>query len=519
LILTDVLNIFIPYLRDIPYNLTNASLALLCTLTIIDIANMVFKVEETDWIKWLIAKIMKVGMLLFIIKNYTYLLKEIRLGFIKIGNLALGKSLSSSDFLESPSKIIDLALNLSTKIWDIVGYNPKTWIFLLIILIIVLSFSFIAFQIIITWIEFYLLCGLSIIFIPFGAIKVGESYYTNVLKTIVGCSIKMCILNIILLLSEKIISSISLKNITFNSSIATTVTIALLAYLIMSIPNLATALLTGSPALSANEALRAGAAGLTTAIAGLTMATNTLGKGVSTAGSVARSGGQIASGTLDGIKGGADLGGMAGGLAGSVFGPTGEAIGSSLGKVAGGVAGGTLGGMYSAGKLGVDNLAQKMGYGNLSSKRTGNSKGTGATSGSSSQETGDSRGTEATPGSSNQETGDSRGTEATPGSSNQETGDSRGTGATSGSSSQETGDSRGTGATSGSSSQETGDSRGTEATPGSSNQETGDSRGIGATPGSSSSQETSKLKSKDIWNNQTSTGEVRLNGEKIGDNK
>ena len=484
MLLNDVLDIFLSHLEKIPYNLTNTSLALLCTLTVIDIANMVFKIEETDWVKWLISKIMKVGMLIFIIKNYTYLLKEIRLGFIKIGNLALGISLNSSNYLEDPSKIIDLSLDISSKMWEVVGYNPKTWLFLLIILMILLSFAFIAFQIIITWIEFYLLCGLSIIFIPFGTIKVGENYYTNVLKTIVGCSIKMCILNLILLLSEKVIMSLSLNNISFDSCIVTVTTVMLLAYLIMSIPNLATSLLTGSPTLSANDALRAGVAGLTTAIAGLTMASKTLGKGLSTAGSVARGGGQIASGTLDGIKGGADLGGIAGGLAGGVFGPTGEAIGSSLGKVAGGVTGGTLGGIYSAGKLGVDNLAQKMGYSNTSSKGTGNSKRTETTSKSNSQETGNSRGTEMTSENNSQGTGDSRGTETTSGNSSQGTGDSRGTGAT----------------------------------PGSSSQETGDSRGAETTSGSNS-QETSKLKSKDIWNKQTSTGKVRLNGEKIGDNK
>ncbi|WP_293723944.1 type IV secretion system protein [uncultured Cetobacterium sp.] len=468
MLLNDVLEIFLSHLRNIPLNLTNASLALLCTLTVIDIANMVFRLEETDWLKWLLGKVMKVGLLLFLIKKYTYILGAIKDGFIKIGNLALGKNLSSSELMYYPSKIIDMSWNLTSQMWELVGVNPKSWIFLIIMFLTILGFAFIAFQVIITWIEFYLLCGISIIFIPFGTIKVGENYYTNVLKTIVGCSIKLCILNILLLLSEDILNKLVLINSKVHSSITLMCVVLILAYLIMSIPNLATSLLTGSPTLSANDALRAGAAGLTTAIAGLTMATNTLGKGVSTAGTVARGGGQIASGTLDGIKGGADLGGMAGGLAGSVFGPTGEAIGSSLGKVAGGVAGGMAGGMYSAGKLGVDNLSQKMGYGNLSSKGTGNSKGTGATPGNSSQETGNSKGTGATPGSSSQETGDSRGTGATPGSSNQETGDSRGT---------------------------------------------------GTTPGSSSSQETNKLKSKDIWNNQTSTGEVRLNGEKIGDNK
>lgn len=404
MLLNDVLDIFLSHLEKIPYNLTNASLALLCTLTIIDITNMVFKLDETDWVKWLIAKTMKVGMLLFIIKNYTYLLKEVRLGFVKIGNLALGKDLSSSTLLSYPSKIIDMSWNLTSQMWELVGVNPKSWIFLIIMFLTILGFAFIAFQVIITWIEFYLLCGISIIFIPFGTIKVGENYYTNVLKTIVGCSIKLCILNILLLLSEDILNELVLINSKIHSSITLMCVVLILAYLIMSIPNLATSLLTGSPTLSANDALRAGVAGLTTAIAGLTMASKTLGKGLSTTGSVARGGGQIASGTLDGIKGGVDLGGISGGLAGSVFGPTGEAIGSSLGKIVGGVAGGTLGGMYSAGKLGVDNLAQRMGYGNLSSKGTSNIKGTGVTSGSKSQGTGDVKGAEATPESNNQET-------------------------------------------------------------------------------------------------------------------
>lgn len=378
-------------------NLTNASLALLCTLTVIDIANMVFRLEETDWLKWLLGKVMKVGLLLFLIKKYTYILGAIKDGFIKIGNLALGKNLSSSELMYYPSNIIDMSWNLTSQMWELVGVNPKSWIFLIIMFLTILGFAFIAFQVIITWIEFYLLCGISIIFIPFGTIKVGENYYTNVLKTIVGCSIKLCILNILLLLSEDILNELVLINSKIHSSITLMCVVLILAYLIMSIPNLATSLLTGSPTLSANDALRAG-------VAGLTMASKTLGKGLSTTGSVARGGGQIASGTLDGIKGGVDLGGISGGLAGSVFGPTGEAIGSSLGKIVGGVAGGTLGGMYSAGKLGVDNLAQRMGYGNLSSKGTSNIKGTGVTSGSKSQGTGDVKGAEATPESNNQET-------------------------------------------------------------------------------------------------------------------
>lgn len=337
MVLTQVLNVFLDILEKIPKNLTNASLALLGTFVVIDIATAIFKVDEIDWQKWLVQKVIRIGMLTWMIKNYSWILGEVLNGFIKIANIAVGNGSSLvSDLVTNPSKIVDYAIAQSSKFLELVGLSPKTWIYLIVIIFIVASMFFIAFQVIITMTEFYLLTGISIIFIPFGAIKMGENYYTNVLKTVVGCSIKVGILNLLLLISEKIIFNISLTQVTFESGVAMLSTLLILAYLITSVPSMATSLVTGSPALSANDALRTGAAAVGAAATAVTMMAKTAYTGASAAAGAA-------SGAAQGMSKGADIGADMGGLAGKMGGNAGLA-----GRAVGGLAGGALGAVAGA---------------------------------------------------------------------------------------------------------------------------------------------------------------------------
>lgn len=338
MILTNILGTLAGILYKIPQNLTNASLALLITFILLDLSLAIFKVDEIDWQKWLVNKVFRAGMLTWIIRNYSWILDEVKNGFLKIGNLALGNAGKKSDFMENPSKIIDLALDVNSKIIDQITAHPSTWVLSLILIFTLFAFFMIALQIIITMTEFYLLTGLSIIFIPFGALKVGENYYQNVLKTIVGCSIKICVLNLMLQITEQmILASIPTK---FNLDTVTVmvVTLLVLAYLITSVPSMATSLVTGSPALSASDALRTGAAAVGAAATAVTMMAKTAYTGASAAAGVA-------SGAAQGMSKGADIGADLGGIAGKMGGNAGLA-----GRALGGLAGGALG--AAAGALG-----------------------------------------------------------------------------------------------------------------------------------------------------------------------
>ena len=349
--LTQVLETFLDVLFVIPDNLRNISLSLLCVFTIIDISLEVFNLEETNWNKYIVKKTFRVGILIFLITKWGWLLDEIVLGFQKVANKAINMNITNDNFFKNPSKVIDLGMDIGSKILDQGSViTPLTNLLLIFIYgLIMIGFFFFAFSIILTLIEFYLLTGFAIIFIPFGTLKVGENYYTNVLKLVVGSSIKVGILNLIILITQPIILNLStnLGNGTNNFLHAAAV-ILILAYIALQIPSMAASLMTGSPALNASAALQTGLAGLRTAVAGVGAAATTIAAG---AGAYA--------GAMNGANSMADKGGMAGsklgGAIGGIFGPggvaVGQAIGGAFGTAVGGVAGmanGAAQGAYSS---------------------------------------------------------------------------------------------------------------------------------------------------------------------------
>ena len=337
--LTEVLDIFLNKLDKIPDNLKNTALGLLCVFTIIDISLEVFNLEETNWNKYIVKKTFRVGILIFLITKWSWLLKEIVKGFIKVSELGIKVTMSSNDYFNNPSKLIDIGYDLAVKIMGAFRFSsPSTYILIIVWLFIIIGFFFLAFSIILNWIEYYILTGIAIIFIPFGTLKVGENYYTNVFKTVIGSAIKMCVLNLVILISQPIIEEVTLNiDNKINSFLHIAAVILILAYIALQIPSMAASLMTGSPALNASAALQTGLAGLRTAVAGV---------------------GAYA-GAMSGANSMADKGGMVGskfgGAIGGIFGPggvaVGQAIGGAFGTAVGGVAGmasGAAQGAYSS---------------------------------------------------------------------------------------------------------------------------------------------------------------------------
>ena len=348
--LTEVLDIFLNKLDKIPDNLKNTSLGLLCIFTIIDISLEVFNLEETNWNKYIVKKTFRVGVLIFLITRWSWLLKEIVKGSIKVSELGIRTTMNNNDYFNNPSKLIDVGYDLAVKIMESFRFSsPSTYILIIVWLFIIIGFFFLAFSIIMNWIEYYILTGIAIIFLPFGTLKVGENYYTNVFKIVVGTAIKMCVLNLVILISQPIIEEVTLNvDNKINSFLHVAAVILILAYIALQIPSMAASLMTGSPALNASAALQTGLAGLRTAVAGVGAAATTIAAG---AGAYA--------GAMSGANSMADKGGMAGsklgGAIGGIFGPggvaVGQAIGGAFGTAVGGVAGmasGAAQGAYSS---------------------------------------------------------------------------------------------------------------------------------------------------------------------------
>lgn len=385
--LTDVLEIFIEKLEVLPQNLENPALKLLMILTVLDITWQVFKVEEINWNKWLVQKIMRVGLLIWIIKSYDWLLTEIINGFIMIGEIGFGKSLESSSlYIKNPSLLIVKAGALGEVILKATKLtSPRTWANLILWAFLMIGFFFIAFSIIIIWIEFYLLTGIGIMFIPFGTLKTGETYFQNVCKIIVGCGIKMCVLNSMILLIQPILENLKIVKDDGTIGFAHVITVVMiLAYMTLKIPDIASGFLSGTPGMNAAAAMSTGMAAVGMALGGL--------KSVIKAGT-----GSIdaAKGAIDGARAGgsagAKVGGNIGGAVGGIFGAAGAKIGNTIGSAVGGTVGGVAYSAYSAAKLGTNfkNKDSSSGKKTASAKTESNTGSSGNNSVSNAKSTGE----------------------------------------------------------------------------------------------------------------------------------
>jgi type IV secretion system protein TrbL len=350
-ILTDITKNFIKYLIVIPKNLMIPAVSLLVALITLDLILMGKKLvldENFNPVKYLVNKTWQFSYLIFIILNYSWLIESLRDGFKKLASLATGITINSI-YINDPSGIIDLGTEFA---WGViekgVGMNPISWSYLLIALLILIAFCMIAFGLVITWIEYYFLIGVSIIFVPFGILDTTEGYYKNIFKTIIGCNIKLFVLEFWLLLCEPIIKNLQVSNkmIDFYNIVPLSITLLVLGLILLSLPKLASSILTGSPAMSAGAAMGS-------AIGGLTMATKMLSKGGSGAKGVTQTLGSGAAETAKGTFEGGKKGGQMGAKIGSALGPVGTAVGGTIGAAVGA----TVGGAYSGAKFATKKTA------------------------------------------------------------------------------------------------------------------------------------------------------------------
>lgn len=165
-ILTDILEKFIAYLTVIPKNLKIPSVAMLILLLTLDlmlIGKKLITDENFNPVKYLVNKTWQFSYLIFIILNYSWLVVSIREGFKKLASLATGLTINST-YIDDPTGIVNLGAKFA---WGViskgVGVNPITWSYLLIALLILIAFCMIAFSLVMTWIEYFFLIGISII--------------------------------------------------------------------------------------------------------------------------------------------------------------------------------------------------------------------------------------------------------------------------------------------------------------------------------------------------------------------
>ena len=241
------------------------------------------------------GKVILIGAFAFLINDWQQLSETIYAGFLELGLTAGGGSLSREEFL-NPGAILKQGWDIVKALGDtpapvdnpldVVGNLADALILGLAMIGIMLAFAVLALQIIVSLLEFKIVTLGGFILLPFGIWNKSAFLAERPLGYVVSSGLKVLALAIVVSGAQTIFDQLQPSaNPDIYEALTILVASLLLAMLAMFIPNLASALVTGGPALGAGAALTGA---LAVGGAGLLAGAGVAGAGAAVGGGAAR---------------------------------------------------------------------------------------------------------------------------------------------------------------------------------------------------------------------------------------
>jgi type IV secretion system protein TrbL len=225
---------------------------------------LIFRNDDDSVLTLLLQKILLYGFIIYVVIDYRQLTKVIISGFSAIGLKAGGNRITEA-LTTDPSAISEYGIYVAKPIFDQIGsYHGMSAIYhfgdifvgSIMGLLIMFSFGFMGIQFFLTWLEFYIVGCLSLIFIPFGVFK-GTSFLSErAFGTIIAFGVKLMVLSFIASASIPLVKKWQLPaEPTIQMMFYALLGCGAIAFLSYEAPKLASSLLMGTPSLSAGEAI------------------------------------------------------------------------------------------------------------------------------------------------------------------------------------------------------------------------------------------------------------------------
>lgn len=212
----------------------------------------------------LIVKAIKIGFFFFMVDNWKYLTIDVIFETFKIA----GQVASNSTFDPSPSGILNKGIFLTKDVlasitdgamWSsVLGGLGLLAVKLVFAIVIIGAFGYMAIQLLLINIEFYMAASLSVILVPFGLIKYTSFLFEKTIGAMFSYGVKLMFMTFILGLGTVLFDTwnTSLSAEAKPQEIITAAFGALTyAYLVWKIPDAAAGFFNGSPSLDAGAAI------------------------------------------------------------------------------------------------------------------------------------------------------------------------------------------------------------------------------------------------------------------------
>ena len=216
------------------------------------------------------GKVLLIGAFAWLINDWQALSETIYAGFLELGLTAGGGSLSRAEFL-NPGAILQQGWEIVKALGetpapvenplDVMGNMADALILGLAMIGIMLAFAILALQIIVSLLEFKIVTLGGFVLLPFGIWNKTAFLAERPLGYVVSSGLKVLALAIVVSGARTIFDQLQPSaNPDIYEALTILVAALLLAMLAIFIPNLASALVTGGPALGAGAALTSGLA-------------------------------------------------------------------------------------------------------------------------------------------------------------------------------------------------------------------------------------------------------------------
>lgn len=284
------------------------------------------KKEMDDIFHSIVKKVMTLGFFWFVLKTSHDWIPQILDSFTQIGQKAGGAKASTPDGIAVAGYDAAMA---SLQALDDLGVTEKIGAVVpavLMALLIFLSFLWVAVQLLVAKIETSIAVGAGIILLGFGGSKWTTDMASKYMQYSIATGLKLMLLFLLIGMGQTLFNDIKIVggDKFFESMLVTTGTALTYAFLATKIPALASAMMSGSPSMTAGD-LTGAVVGAAAAVAGLGaagMAAGKAGMGAASGGAAAATG--VGQALKAGISSGQDFGKSGAGLAAHAAGEVGK---------------------------------------------------------------------------------------------------------------------------------------------------------------------------------------------------
>ena len=256
--------------------------------------------DDGDHFKIMIQKCLKIGFWMFLLNNWGMFCSLIKNSFIMAGSV-IGSG-GGIGLMQHPSVIVAQGITTLepilkfeknfTGMTDVLSNLPMLLAGVIAYVFGCISYVLLGVQVVLTYVEFYLVCALLTVFVPFGVTKWTSFLAEKAIGGVIAYGVKLMVMSCLVAIMPDVLNSYA-PLMDVNPDNALTVMVALvavsvlLAFLAWQAPALAASVMTGGPSLTAGSAAGFGA-GIALVGAGATMAAA---KGASAVAGMAKSGG------------------------------------------------------------------------------------------------------------------------------------------------------------------------------------------------------------------------------------